>query len=83
MTKDFNDWWNSDLPSTNNPYTEDTPAYWAWAGWVAGAKAEREACAKVCDDVNQKTYDEPDDWSPLEAADACAAIIRARGEPGP
>ena len=43
-------------------------------------KAEREACAKVCDGVNQKAYDEPDDWAPWEAADACAAAIRARGE---
>ena len=44
------------------------------------AKAEREACAKVCDDVNQMAYDNPDDWAPWEAADACAAAIRARGE---
>ncbi len=42
-------------------------------------EAEREACAKLCDDVNQKAYDEPDDWSPWEAADACANAIRARG----
>jgi hypothetical protein len=44
------------------------------------AAAEREACAKVCDDVNQMAYDNPDDWAPWEAADACAAAIRARGE---
>ncbi len=64
MTKDFNDWWNSDLPLTNNPYTEDTPAYWAWAGWVAGAKAEREAILKLTDSLGWVNADH----------------IRARGE---
>ena len=44
----------------------------------AELSAEREACAKVCDVLNQKAYDEPDDWAPWEVADACAAAIRAR-----
>jgi hypothetical protein len=45
---------------------------------LEAVEEEREACAKLCDDVNQKAYDEPDDWAPWEAADACAAAIRAR-----
>ena len=40
MTKDFNNWWNNDLVPYYNPYNENTPPYWAWAGWVASAKAE-------------------------------------------
>lgn len=49
MTPEFDDWWDSDLSFTDNPFTDDTPAYWAWEGWQAGVKAEREACAKVSD----------------------------------
>ena len=37
------------------------------------AAAEREACAKVCDDLKWK---EP----PLNFAENCAAAIRARGQ---
>jgi hypothetical protein len=33
----FNDWWNADRLTQNNPYEEDTPAYWAWEGWQARA----------------------------------------------
>jgi hypothetical protein len=48
MTEDFNKWWNTDGLVEGNPYTRDTPAFWAWEGWQAAVKAEREACAKVC-----------------------------------
>ena len=66
MNTAFNEWWDSDKPESENPYRKDTPAYWAWAGWKAGAAAEREACAVIA--FNAKTY--------LEAA----AAIRARGQ---
>ena len=36
------------------------------------AAAEREACAKVCDDWAKKSY--------LSEAKGCAVLIRARGE---
>jgi hypothetical protein len=42
MTEDFNKWWNTDRLVEDNPYTRDTPAFWAWEGWQAGAAAERE-----------------------------------------
>lgn len=42
MTEDFNKWWNTDGLVEDNPYTRDTPAFWAWEGWQAGAAAERE-----------------------------------------
>jgi hypothetical protein len=52
MTEAFNKWWNEDLLTEDNPYVEGTAAYWAWEGWCAAVKAEREACAKVFDDRN-------------------------------
>jgi hypothetical protein len=40
---------------------------------------EREACAKVCDDINAK-YKWPDDVAERVASQWCADAIRARGE---
>ncbi len=70
MTTEFNDWWDKDLLTEDNPYVEGTPAYWAWEGWSAGVKSEREACAKVCEELAE-----------VEWADngRYAAAIRARG----
>ena len=39
---------------------------------------EREACAKVCDDINAK-YKWPDDVAERVASQWCADAIRARG----
>lgn len=68
MTFEFDAWWDSDLLTQTNPYREDSPIYWAWEGWYHGVKAEREACARVCDSI-----------AGAESAD-CAIAIRARGE---
>lgn len=46
---EFNEWWDSENLSANNPYRLESAAYWAWEGWQAGVKAEREACVKLCD----------------------------------
>ena len=74
MTEDFNKWWNTDGLVEDNPYTRDTPAFWAWEGWQAGAAAEREACAKVCDVLaNKHTFEGG-------YANECAIAIRARGQ---
>lgn len=73
----FHDWWDGDhLPP--NPYPKDSPVFWAWAGWVMGVKAEREACARVCEgrfmgDNNREDME----------AQRCAAAIRTRGEVKP
>jgi uncharacterized protein involved in tolerance to divalent cations len=40
---------------------------------------EREACAKVCDDINAK-YKWPDDVAERVASQWCADSIRARGQ---
>lgn len=47
MTSEFNKWWDDDRLTQTNPYREDSPAFWAWEGWQAGVKAEREACAEL------------------------------------
>ncbi len=49
MKTEFNDWWDEDVLTEDNPFNGGTPAYWAWEGWCAGVKAEREACAKEAD----------------------------------
>lgn len=73
----FNRWWNDDPLFKDNPFNRDTPAFWAWEGWVAGVKAEREACAKVCDEQME--------WGEINksmavAAGNCADLIRERGQ---
>ena len=86
MTEEFNKWWDNDLLTQNNPYVDGTPAFWAWEGWCAAVKAEREACAKVCEaeaemfkscayGANDGRYD----WKEDGARD-CASAIRARGD---
>ena len=62
----FNEWWNYGEVSGNNPYRHESAAYWAWEGWQAGVKAEREARARL-------------DESPIHRHEI-AEKIRARGE---
>lgn len=73
MTSEFNKWWDDDRLTQTNPYREDSPVFWAWEGWQAGVKAEREACAKVCDDIDVEYGGED------VVATWCSAAIRARG----
>jgi hypothetical protein len=42
MTEEFNTWCDNDLLTQTNPYLDGTPVYWAWEGWQAGIRAERE-----------------------------------------
>jgi len=68
----FNHWWNEgEVSPGDNPYTHETAAYWAWEGWQAGAKAEREACAKVAENYAGAWDDQ---------GYALAQAIRARGQ---
>ena len=73
MKTEFNDWWDKDLLTEDNPHVEGTPAFWAWEGWIAGVNAEREACAKLCDDLDDDLPDGLAGWQYGEA-------IRARGQ---
>ena len=47
--------------------------------WIQGAAAEREACAKVCDNIaaNHSLHDSN---VSAGAAEDCAELIRARGQ---
>ena len=63
-------WWDEGTVSVDNPYRHGSPAYWAWEGWQAGVKAEREACAKVVENYAGAWDDE---------GYAIAQAIRARG----
>ena len=71
LSKEFNEWWDSDELVENNPFNTDTAMFWAWEGWQAGVKREREACAKVCETEGERV---DASWV------SCAAAIRARGQ---
>ena len=47
----------------------------AYSAFTAGALAEREACAKVCDE-----YDVAEDVNSSDTAEGIALAIRARGQ---
>jgi len=80
MTEEFNKWWDNDLLTQNNPYVDGTPAFWAWEGWRAGVKAEREVCAQLCDDLYRAwTLTDQEDLDPPDALD-CKRAIRNRGK---
>jgi hypothetical protein len=74
MTEEFNQWWNSESLTDDNLYPQDSPAYWAWEGWQAAVKAEREACAKALDWMAEQ--DKLSNYYKV-----AALIIRERGAP--
>ena len=80
MTEDFNKWWDSDELAEDNPYERDTPAFWAWEGWQAALKAEREACAKVAEQIEKDRFDAVGDPRIKEFKSKIADAIRARGQ---
>lgn len=47
MKEAFDDWWDAPIDMTGNPFRQDCAAYWAWAGWKAGASAERKAIEPI------------------------------------
>jgi hypothetical protein len=70
LTKQFNKWWDSDELLDDNPYELESALFWAWEGWQAGVKREREACAKLCEQMGVEGY----------GTLFIAAAIRARGQ---
>jgi hypothetical protein len=70
MIEEFNSWWNNGESLTDNPYEPDSAAFWAWEGWCAAVKAEREQCVKIC----------CEHWLNGGNAMECADAIRARGQ---
>ena len=74
----FNDWWNASYDAVDNPFKPETPAWWSWAAWQEATKVEREACAKVCDEIVAR-YRHAGDAPEMVAANWCADGVRARG----
>ena len=57
MTEEFNDWWDKDVLTEDNPFNGGTPAYWAWEGWCAGVKAERNATLdEIADKIGKMPF---------------------------
>jgi hypothetical protein len=81
----FEEWAISELMEGNNDPLAfrkdvhgrymDGPMQLAYRGWKGATQAEREACAKVCDEIANAT--EPDDFA-LDAVNEAAAAIRMR-----
>jgi len=46
MTEEFNKWWDSEGIAEDKSYREGSPVFWAWEGWQAAMKAEREKVAQ-------------------------------------
>ncbi len=70
MKDEFNTWWHNGEAPNNNPYELDSAAYWAWEGWCAAIKAERNECVRIC----------CEHWLNGGNAMECADAIRARGQ---
>jgi hypothetical protein len=75
----FDEWFvKYPLPAEIDTMDDTDREQWTWAlrsAYKTGAAAEREACAKVCEDqdTGQRL---PHDIAVIE----CAAVIRARGQ---
>ena len=83
--KEFEAWWDQDCDTTGNHYSNMSMMYWAWEAWKAGRKAEREACAKICDKDTNPNTDKHEPVSQYQSgcyitAEYLAAAIRARGQ---
>lgn len=76
----FDEWWDADALTQTNPYREDSPAYWAWEGWQAGVMAERERCAKICDEIGKPDLENSNrnlgEYYREDIAKDCAKAIR-------
>ena len=69
--QEFEAWWDQDCDTRKNPYSQHSMMYWAWEAWKAGRKAEREACAVICE--NYRDYFNSDE-------NYHSTLIRARGQ---
>ena len=61
-------------------YADNTPLYTAPPSIEAAVKAEREACAKVCEELAvRKRFQSSYEEGFADGSDVCANAIRARG----
>ena len=78
MVQDGDVWFSANNSEQCDVHTAELEAFAKLVADVATAK-EREACAKVCDDINA-VYNKPEDAAERVASQRCAERIRARGE---
>lgn len=77
---DFDEWWNSIAPKNSMQAFRKM----ALNAWNVAAKEEREACAKVCDEISGQawalweTVADPIEQGRSIGADHCADAIRVR-----
>ena len=50
MSEAFNKWWNGDEMTADNNFEVNSYGYWAWEGWAAGVKAERNKWIRALDE---------------------------------
>ena len=70
----FEEWWMTLLPAEVDELKPVFESCWIEA-WTGGAKEEREACAKVCEEESKFLND---DRGAAQAASICADSIRKR-----
>ena len=80
---DFKTWWEregSAMRPSPNEDIEEFAKRMTQIAWNNGEFVEREACAKVCDDIFRHWLQtDPDEKFATPDADDCARAIRARG----
>jgi hypothetical protein len=79
MTQEFNNWWNGNDLTIDNPFTPLTPAFWAWDGWIAGRMFEA-ACSSL-GAINDALGLDPDDGGAESIIFAIEELKRQPKEP--
>lgn len=75
--KDFENWWHQEGSALHPLPTEDIEEFAkriTQIAWSNGVYKERDACAKVCEQIDTAAF-----GSERLAPNDCAAAIRARG----
>jgi DNA-binding PucR family transcriptional regulator len=69
LDKEFNEWWDSCTEAKDNPFSPETPMFWAWEGWQAAVKAERNRT------WTQDHWTEYEHSIAAEEREACAKLM--------
>jgi hypothetical protein len=94
MTKDdieqddqqFFELWLAHKSVVSPSFVTGSHTYWAWQGYLIGVKQEREACAKVCEELCEyhkelwKHRFKKTEEAKWEVLTHCAELIRSGGK---
>lgn len=69
----FDEWWESQVSGLG-----DSHKFTAWNAWLAATQFEREACAKVCEELGPELIRWWGIGQANAAATECATAIRVR-----